>query len=307
MKKFVIFCVVASVALAVPFGLQEMHGLSNDEPESSTFRLPNDTIPIHYDLHLRTLVRDNDFSYTGTVRIHIKVVQATQLITLHCGELDINSIDLLNINGSIIEANLSHTTIVAKNFIIIPIQTKLEVDQELIISFSIWSLLRNDFTGFHLATYSDPETFQMKSVATTNFNPLSARFTFPCYDEVKYRTTFDLQIEHHRSRNAVSNMPVMKLEENGNFITTIFHRTPQMPTYIFGFTVSEFEFISNNDESLPMKIYAQSRAIESGQADFSLAIGEKMLRTLEELSKVPYSHPKSDQIAIPQARDTVVR
>ena len=47
------------------------------------FRLPDNTVPLHYNLHLETRVDQQNFTYTGYVDILIKVVHWATAITLH--------------------------------------------------------------------------------------------------------------------------------------------------------------------------------------------------------------------------------
>lgn len=64
------------------------------EVDPVTFRLPNDTIPIHYDIHLNTSIHTGQQSYDGQVNITIKCLEPTRHIVLHSKDLDILSVAL---------------------------------------------------------------------------------------------------------------------------------------------------------------------------------------------------------------------
>lgn len=124
---------------------------------------------------------------------------------------------------------------------------------------------------------------------------------FPCYDELRYRRPIVLQIRHHQSYNAISNMPVAELTADGEYVITAFEETPPIPTLTLAFTVSNFDFVENSDSTtnVDFRVYARPEAIRLGQANDSLRLGERMLRAMVDIYQIPYTLPKSDQVAMP--------
>lgn len=59
-----------------------------------TLRLPNDTIPLHYDIHLNTSIHTGQPNYDGQVNITIKCLEPTRNIVLHNRDLDILTVAL---------------------------------------------------------------------------------------------------------------------------------------------------------------------------------------------------------------------
>lgn len=68
-----------------------------DDPIS--YRLPNNTRPITYDVHITTRVDKGDFTFTGQVLIVLQVYDTTSDITIHARQLTINSINLTVTSG----------------------------------------------------------------------------------------------------------------------------------------------------------------------------------------------------------------
>ena len=274
----------------------------------TSFRLPNNTTPIHYSLALRTNVHRGNLSYTGTVRIHIKVLEPSSTITLHAGSLiRILNVSLYNTNRSSIQSSVPFERIgPVYDFLIIKAASELEVDQVLIADIRFSANLRTDSVGFfRAATVVDNSVVLL---ASSNFKPVLARLAFPCYDEIRYRTSFEIQIQHHRSLHAVSNMPIASVQgvdASDGFVTTYFETTPSMPVYLVSFTVSNFDFVTNKDPNLEMRVYAQSDAISNHQADVAIEISQTMLRAMEKFVNIPYPLPKADQIAVPESWETV--
>lgn len=265
-----------------------------------SFRLPNNTIPIHYAVSLRTEIHSGDVSFQGTVRISIRVLEATNAVTLHTRAMIIQSVAGFHIDGSPLEANLPYVFNSQLEFMVITFSNTLQVNQELIIEISYDAILNTGNTGFFRSSYLDVGLNQIFWLASTNLQPIHSRHAFPCYDEIRYRTTMDLSIRHHSSYTAVSNMPVASVNpDGGDFVVTVFDRTPAIPVYILHFTISNFGAIRNNNHpTVALSVLARPEAIAAGQADNALELSEIMLRAVEQVFDIPFSLPKQDLIAL---------
>lgn len=264
-----------------------------------SFRLPNNTEPVSYNIRLTTEIHRGDFGFDGEVTLNIRVLEATDSITLHSRQTIIERIDLFNPNGTLFEGNVPFTYDSVVEFLVIPVNRGLEADQELTIEISYQGFLRAELMGFFRQSYYNPETDQETWLATTQFQPINARHAFPCYDEVRYRRPIVLQIRHHQNYSAISNMPVDEQTVDGEYVTTRFEETPPIPVFVLAFTVSDFTFVEINNPDVDFRVFARPSAIQAGQADDGLRLGEVMLRQMEEMFDVNYTLPKSDQIAIP--------
>lgn len=81
--------------------------------------------------------------------------------------------------------------------------------------------------------------------------------------------------------------------------TTTFLTTPLSPTYILAFTISDFDYISNENsssESIPLRTYARSNAIQG--ASYSVEVGEKILKAYDDYFGIKFALPKMDQVAV---------
>lgn len=270
-----------------------------EELNVRSFRLPNNTIPIHYAVHLDTGIHTGDVSFQGTIRISIRVLEETNTVTLHKRSMIIRSATGFHIDGSPLEANLRFVFDSELEFMVISFSNTLQVNQEIIIEISYDGILNTGNTGFFRSSYLDVAQNQIFWLASTNLQPIHARQAFPCYDEVRYRTTMDLSIRHHSSYNAVSNMPISSVTPDGDLVVTVFNQTPVIPVYILHFTISNFRsIINNNHPSVSLSVFARPEAIAAGQADNALELSEIMLRAVEQVFDIPFSLPKQDLIAL---------
>jgi aminopeptidase N len=84
---------------------------------------------------------------------------------------------------------------------------------------------------------------------------------------------------------------------------TTFEYTPLMQTYLNAFVVSDFDYITNANNKRPdellQSVYGQSRFVGSGEADFALEAGERIMQAMETYFQYNYTLPKIDQFGIP--------
>jgi aminopeptidase N len=153
--------------------------------------------------------------------------------------------------------------------------------------------------GFVIASFSDTDN-TTENYIYTDFEATRARQCLPCYDEPAIRAPFSLQIEHHSSYNAISNMPVIRrYPASNNYVVTSFEETPKMQSYLLAFTVSKFDYIQSNDLDIPQKMYARQSRIVNGDVNKIVVYLDKALKTFEEYFNVPYPLPKLDHFIGP--------
>lgn len=298
--------IVKFVAIADPVKVVEVNKTPNspkafqnrkflDNPIS--YRLPNDSIPIRYDLWLKTDVHEGEFEFSGRVKIQIKILEQTQQITLHHRQLKILNIDLLSGDESLMQSNLTHVYHNVFELLTVGLPSLLSVDEEIVLDISYVGTLGDYSFGFFHASYQkDDETVWF---ASTQFEMANARYALPCYDEPGLRAIFGIEIEHHKSYNATSNMPIVSREpaSSTDYVTSKFEDTPAMPAYLLAFLISDFTSISNNLD-VEQKILARPQAIDSGRLDFALSVVDPILRGLEEHFGLVYPLSKVDHVAI---------
>lgn len=278
----------------------ELHADENFNTRS--YRLPNNTVPLFYDISLATEIHEGRFVYEGVVRVNISVLEASNTITMHSRGHLIIEIILYNADGSVFDRTPFYTFDSDLEFLTITSQNQLTVGQGLTVEVAFAGVLaaRETDRGWFRASYVDPVTNQTVWLATTHHHPINARSSFPCYDEAQHRVPIKLEIGHHASYSAISNMPVESTVPQGDFTLTVFETSPPMQIFVLAFHVSNFESVSTVDGGLEFRVFARPQAISAGEADNALELGVTFLRAVEEYFGIDYSFPKSDQIAQPQ-------
>uniref|UniRef100_A0A1I8P0A9 Aminopeptidase n=1 Tax=Stomoxys calcitrans TaxID=35570 RepID=A0A1I8P0A9_STOCA len=259
------------------------------------YRLPNTTIPTHYDIDLTTMVHEGDRKFTGIVKIHVTFEEATTSIVLHARQLIITEASI-QLDTTDTPEDLEQSYEDEREFLTLArtTNTPFAKGSQGVLTVHYNGELRLDNGGFYLSTYNDTNG-NVRHLATTQFESTDARHAFPCFDEPAMRATFTITMRHSPSYKAISNMPVNTMESSPG--VTVFQTTPNMPTYLVAFIVSDFEYTEGVLNSLPQRIY--SRPGTEGDQEWALVSGMLILERLAEYYGVPFALPKIDQAAIP--------
>lgn len=269
--------------------------------DASSFRLPNNTRPIAYDILLTTDIDKGIFNFSGVVDVLIEALENTSEITLHYRQITIENIRLWSLYPYPIlrEYNINFTLDEQLEFIRIPTAEELVAHQQYIVEITYNGVLRDDNFGFIRASYRDPEG-DIHWVATTQFQPTDARHAFPCYDEPGIRARYSLSIRHDVSYFVVSNMPIASIyaDEGTNYYITRFEETPSVQTYILGFLISNFGSVSRVG-TVYQRLSAKPQSIILGEERLGLEAGERTLAAIEDYLNMTYPLTKKDLIAVP--------
>lgn len=185
---------------------------SSGRQELISYRLPNNTFPLHYSVHLSSRVDIEDFNFSGHVTIQIGVAEPSNSITVHARQINIDSVALTKVSEPTTAIKVSFEVNMVQDFLIITSEDQLSAGDEYLLDINYSGVLREDSYGFYKASYID-ENGKTHYVATTQFAATEARHAFPCYDEPRLRSTFDVSVTHGRNYFSVGNMPVKEVNE----------------------------------------------------------------------------------------------
>jgi cytosol alanyl aminopeptidase len=134
----------------------------------------------------------------------------------------------------------------------------------------------------------------------TTFTPIEARRAFPCFDEPRYKTPWELTLHVKRENVALSNTrAVSERDEPGGMKRIAFAPTVPLPSYLIAFAVGPFEIVDAGHagkNGVPVRIVTpRGRAAE---ADAARAATPQLLARLEEYTGIPYPFDKLDHLAL---------
>ncbi|XP_021377931.1 uncharacterized protein LOC110466016 isoform X1 [Mizuhopecten yessoensis] len=265
-------------------------------------RLPRSVLPSLYELEIFPdfyKPDPKDFTFNGTVKIHISCMEATKNITLHINKLtvDESNIKLEAVSGDAVPAIVKVTHDEERQFLILNLETDLLSLVNYTIEMTYAGPLADDMVGLYYSSYQrGGETVYM---ATTQLEPTDARKTFPCFDEPNMKAQFKLTVIRKQELISLSNMQIQTSEtRQPGFMADHYNVSPIMSTYLVAFVVCDFAHINGTTKN---GIYYGALAPKEmiNQAEFALDVGIDTITLYEEYFDIKFPLKKQEMIAIP--------
>jgi aminopeptidase N len=281
----ILYCAILSAAVPVKDGFLELGSIISSNqisPAEVGYRLPNTSIPLRYDLWLQTDVDKAVFDFSGRVKIHVRIVEATQSVTLNQRQITVEQVDFIDLDHSVTVSNVNFVFLENVELMVITLPRVVEANEEIVLDIMYTGKLRYDNAGFHRDSYEsdDGEVW----LAATNFRATDARHALPCYDEPSFMAIFNVEIQHDKSYMAISNTRLASIEQvaESDYVVSKFHDTPLMSTHVLSFVISNYAFVSNTNSITEQRVYGPPQSITDGSGDFAIGIVDEILRSLEE-------------------------
>ncbi|XP_063834773.1 aminopeptidase N-like [Ostrinia nubilalis] len=283
------------------------------------YLLPGDVHPSHYDLRVTYDIDPaTNFSFFGVVDILLSTVKPTSKIILHAQDFSIAS-QAVTLTGQDAPGVMGAAINDTYNFLTVSLDKNLEVGHNYTLTIPFYGNLKTGLDGVYISQYVNKNTKSKEYLITTQFEAISARKGFPCFDEPMYKATFKITLGHHQLFTAVSNMPVKtSYDQNiiesywpwhmvgqkfrkskSDFVWDEFDTSVPMSTYLVAFVVSKFSHVESppNLSTTKFRIWARSDAID--QTAYAANIGPRVLDHFEKFFNVSFPLPKQDMFAIP--------
>lgn len=149
-----------------------------DPYDGISYRLPNDTSPLTYDIWISSDIHRGEFAFDGRVIIRFEVLETTNEVVIQYRQMTIQNIDLFNSDGVMIEENVDWFQNETVEFLHIRPTQQLLQGQQFSVEVLYNCTLREDGRGIYRASYINPEG-EETWLATTQFQVSDARHAFP--------------------------------------------------------------------------------------------------------------------------------
>ncbi|KAL7025611.1 hypothetical protein ACKWTF_013562 [Chironomus riparius] len=271
--------------------------------ESETYRLPNQTYPESYDIRLvfNRNLDQNITIFSGAAVINIIILEDVDSIILHSSVRNINMV-----TEKFLNLLIDYESDSAREFLIIKRvdgenfknNTKVQIE----IQFTSDIVESPKHRGVYRGSYLD-ENAVRKYYLATHMQPTYARKVFPCYDEPKFKSVFNLTIIYLSGYHAIFNTDSIFGEQEllpTNLLLKDFEPTPLMPTYLLGFVISDFSSYEREKEFNGIKHRVFSRPNQVNNTVFGEETARLVLGMFETYFDAKYDLKKLDQVALPQ-------
>lgn len=268
---------------------------TNGEPFPwAQLRLPRSIRPLNYDL---TLNPDLDkMTFTGRTVITMSVLHNTTRIVLHSDNLNITKATFKLGDGK--DSDVTVLEYKPRQQIAVQFPKDLKAGQHCVLTLDYFADLSHTYDGFYNSSYTD-KNGNKRVLAATQFEPLSARKAFPCFDEPAFKATFLIKINRKPDYMTLSNMPkATSIPLTNGLIQDEFEKTSvNMSTYLVAFIVANFTSISRNVSGTLVSVYSVPEKKE--YTDYALDTASKLLEFYNDFFEINYPLKKLDLVAIP--------
>ena len=135
-------------------------------------------------------------------------------------------------------------------------------------------------------------------IITTHFEAAQARRMFPCVDRPDVKAEFKLAVRISRDLDAISNMPVQSVDNDGEKKLVTFEKTPRMSTYLLYLGVGKFETQTVKLGTTDIILATIPGKAKLGK--FAQDEARSAIQFFNSYYSLPYSLPKVHLIGVPE-------
>ncbi|KAI4820732.1 hypothetical protein KUCAC02_028702 [Chaenocephalus aceratus] len=260
----------------------------------NSYRLPQSVHPLSYEVTLNPNLED--MTFTGYTVINMSVQHNTKRIVLHSAKLNITGATFMLGEG--VSKAVTVLEYLPRQQIAVQFSEDLKAGQSCVLTLEYSANLSHSYDGFYNSSYTDKDG-NKRVLAATQFEPLSARKAFPCFDEPAFKATFLIKISRKTDFMTLSNMPLAKSTPLVNgLVQDEFEKTSvNMSTYLVAFIVANFTSVTKNVSNTLVSVYSVPEKKE--HTDYALETCSKLLEFYNDFFEINYPLKKLDLVAIP--------
>lgn len=284
-----LFSVVLTACSGLKYGVKPNDAVQSNE----SFRLPEDAVPIRYDLTLWADPAKDHFN--GQVIIDLDLKNDLKQILIHGQHLEILS---SLIKGSHGEHTVKFSELDKDGLLLGQFGSQLpKGSYQLTINYR--AKYQEDLSGLYRV--KEGEDFYLY----TQFEPVDARKMLPCFDEPRFKTPFSFKVIAPKGQTVIANGALNSKFDQGNDEVHIFNTTKPIPTYLLALAVGPFDVVTGPiikaNEYRENDFAFRGIAVKGKGEKLAFALKEtpQIIKRLESYFGVGYPYEKLDIIAVP--------
>ncbi len=254
------------------------------------FRLPDTVRPVSCQVSLTLDPATPVFS--GSVEIQVRLSEASARLWLNAKGLSIEEASVQA--GSVVLA--AQATPVDDEFVALETPSPVPPGP---------AVLRLRFSGrMNDRSLDGPYRRQVANqwYLFTTFTPIEARRAFPCFDEPRFKSTWQFHLRVPAALQAFTNAPATsETTEESGWKTVHFEQTQLLPAEVTAFAVGPFDVTAAaraGRKRIPVRTITPRGQAATGL--YATEITDTVLRRLEDYTGIAYPWRKLDHIALPE-------
>jgi alanyl aminopeptidase len=255
---------------------------------AQSFLLPNDVIPKKHIIEL-TIDPARD-TFTGWAQIEVELTKPTQAIAMNAKDLQAQASSIIwqgrtisaqpSIDEETVTLNLPSQIGPGPATISIHYQAKLD---EKAVAGPYRNKVAGDWYAF------------------TTFTPIDARRAFPCFDEPRFKTPWEISIHIKRTDKAFSNAAQISETNEPNGMKLVkFAPTQPLAAEVVALCVGPFDVYEGAPAGHGTPIRVISAKGQREQSKLAAQATVDVLPRLEAYTGIPYPYGKLDHVAVPE-------
>jgi cytosol alanyl aminopeptidase len=258
-------------------------------PAVPSFQLPNDVIPKK---HIIELTIDPALStFTGWARIEVELSKSTNVLWVNAKDL-VPLESSVSWQGRTVSATASSS---GGEFLGLALDSPIGPGPATISIRYHGKLDETAVAGPYRNKVADDW------YAFTTFTPIDARRAFPCFDEPRFKTPWELSIRIKRSDKAFSNSrQLSETDEPKGMKLVRFAPTEPLPAEVVAFCVGPFDVFEGAPAGHGTPIRVISAKGQREQSKVAAQATVDVLPRLEAYTGIPYPFGKLDHVAVPE-------